>query len=105
MTSHPQPAGSDVPMAVLYLADLFHESDLAAAIEQGYVRVQTHPTLPLQIFNYTEKKQYEQAGGPVTMGCRGLIVDLAGRVLARPFAKFFNHGDAHAGELDLSAPV
>ncbi|MEU4224371.1 RNA ligase [Nonomuraea sp. NPDC026600] len=89
----------------VYLDDLFDVLDLEAAVEAGYVRVQVHPVEPLRIFNYTERCVYEQVWTPVTLACRGLIVDEHGAVLARPFAKFFNHGDPMAGELDLSAPA
>ena len=72
----------------------------------GYVRVQEHPTLPLRIYNYTEKAQFESIWNAVTLSCRGLIVDAATRtVLARPFAKFFNHGQSGAPALALDGPV
>jgi RNA ligase len=75
-------------------------------INTGYVRVQRHPTLPMSIYNYTEKAQFENVWNAVTLTCRGLIVDDATRmVLARPFAKFFNHGQPGAPALDLDEPV
>ncbi|MEU6261840.1 RNA ligase [Saccharopolyspora shandongensis] len=37
--------------------------------------------------------------------CRGLIVDRDDRLVARPWAKFFNHNQSEAGALDLDAPV
>ena len=75
-------------------------------IATGYVRVQRHPTLPLSIYNYTEKAQFENVWNEATLTCRGLIVDDAtGTVLARPFAKFFNHGQPGAPALDLDEPV
>lgn len=89
----------------LHIADLFDLEYLDKAVEQGFVRVQTHPTEPLVIYNYTEKAQYEREWNAVTMGCRGLIVGTDGYVVARPFQKFFNYGDPLVGELDLSAPA
>jgi len=56
----------------------------------GLVRSQTHPTLPLTIWNYTEKVQYESLWDEVTLATRGLVTDGSGRVVARPFRKFFN---------------
>jgi RNA ligase len=75
-------------------------------IAGGYVRVQRHPTVPLSIYNYTEKAQFENVWNDVTLTCRGLIVDDATRtVVARPFAKFFNHGQPGAPALGLDEPV
>jgi putative RNA ligase len=87
------------------LADLFALEDLDQALEEGLVRVQDHPRLPLRIFNYTERAQYAQAWTPVTLACRGLIVDANGAIVARPLPKFFNYGQANPPALDLDAPV
>jgi RNA ligase len=57
--------------------------------EQGLLYKQTHPTLPLTIWNYTEKVQYEGLWDEVTSMCRGLVTDEEG-IVARPFRKFFN---------------
>jgi putative RNA ligase len=93
----------DVPMPTL--ADIFDANALTAAIDDGYVRVQRHPTLPLQIFNYTEKAQYENVWDAVTLACRGLIAHADGTVIARPMSKFFNYGQTGAPALDASSPV
>ncbi|MFN2636825.1 MAG: RNA ligase [Gemmatimonadaceae bacterium] len=90
-------------MTTLHISDLFDLEYLDAAIKDGFIREQTHPTEPLRILNYTEKAQYGQEWNHVTLTCRGLIVDKGGNVVARPFAKFFNFGDPMAGELDASA--
>ncbi|WP_045742403.1 RNA ligase [Actinoplanes rectilineatus] len=87
------------------LHDVLDPAELAAAIDGGLVRVQRHPTLDLRIHNYTEACQYAAAWTPVTLACRGLIVDADGRVLARPFPKFFNHTEGHAPVLDPGAAV
>lgn len=87
------------------LGDLFDVGDLDAVVRDGLVRVQVHPLLPLRIFNYTERCQWERAWSPVTRQCRGLIADEHGGVLARPFAKFFNFGEHPEGALDLNAPA
>lgn len=76
------------------LADLMEPMELYEMISEGYVRKQTHPTLPyLFILNYTEKAQFERVWNDVTRQCRGLIVEESGRVVARPFDKFFNYGE------------
>ena len=60
--------------------------------EDGLLYKQTHPTLPLTIWNYTEKVQYEGLWDEVTLQCRGLITeDTTGKILIRPFRKFFNY--------------
>lgn len=60
--------------------------------DNGLLYKQTHPTLPLTIWNYTEKVQYEGLWDEVTVQCRGLITeDTTGKVLVRPFKKFFNY--------------
>ncbi len=41
----------------------------------------------------------------MTLACRGLIAGADGTVVARPFAKFFNHGQPGAPEVRLDAPV
>lgn len=58
--------------------------------EEGLVYKQIHPTLPLTIWNYSEKVQYEGLFDGVTLNARGLVTDSEGNVVARPFKKFFN---------------
>lgn len=85
----------------LFPADDFYETDGA-----GYIRVQDHPTLPLAIANYTEKAAYEGVWTPVTKTCRGLIYNLATwEIVARPWPKFMNYGQAGAPDIDLNTPV
>jgi RNA ligase len=88
------------------LHDLFTPADLAAALTDGLIREQTHPREPLAILNYTERAAYSHAWNPVTLACRGLVYHReTGQVLARPFGKFFNHGQAGAATIELTAPV
>src|SRR3954469_17993310 len=89
----------------LYIDQLCDPALLADMVGGGYIRTQNHPSLPLLIHNYTEKAQYENVWNAATLACRGLVVSRDGRVLARPFAKFFNHGQPGAPELDLDGPV
>ncbi len=60
--------------------------------ENGLLSKQSHPSLPLTIWNYTDKVQYDGVWDDVTLQCRGLITEnLTGNVLVRPFNKFFNY--------------
>ena len=88
------------------LTDILDATALTDALAAGHVRIQRHPGQPLSIYNYTEACTYGQFWTPVTTTCRGLIVDdRTGTVLARPFAKFFNHNQPEAPTLRLDAPV
>jgi hypothetical protein len=60
--------------------------------KDGWLIKQTHPTLPLTIWNYSQTTQYEGKWDEVTTMCRGLITDdTNGKILVRPFPKFFNY--------------
>lgn len=74
--------------------------------ERGLITKQSHPTLPLTIWNYTEKVQYENLWDEVTLRCRGLITDnKAGKIIVQPFPKFFNYEELIAKRIqDLSIP-
>ena len=58
--------------------------------EDGWLIKQTHPTLPLTIWNYSQTTQYEGKWDEITLQCRGLVTDDMGNICARPFKKFFN---------------
>ena len=58
--------------------------------EEGLVYKQVHPTLPLTIWNYSEKVQYDNLWDDITLQTRGLVTDNNGKIVARPFKKFFN---------------
>jgi RNA ligase len=91
---------------VVTLTDLFPAGALQAALDAGLVRAQTHPTLPLTIYNYSEKCAYEGTWSQTTLTCRGLIAHGAtGEIVARPYVKFFNHGQAAAPLIPLDTPV
>jgi len=63
-----------------------------------YVNMRKHPEEDLLIFNYTPKTQYNRKWTPETLSARGLITDLEGNIVARPFPKFFNLRE-HEGPL------
>ena len=66
-----------------------------------YVRSSPHRDLPLLVWNYTPKTQYENKFGefPILRRCRGLITDLEGNIVAGGFAKFFNYEEHHISEI------
>lgn len=64
--------------------------------EAGWVKSQSHPSLPLTIWNYTPQTTYERKWDDVTMLCRGLVTDDQGYIVAHPFKKFFNYGELKA---------
>jgi T4 RnlA family RNA ligase len=58
---------------------------------EGWLIKQTHPELPLTIWNYSQSTQYAGAWDEVTLMARGLVTDnKTGEIVARPFKKFFN---------------
>jgi RNA ligase len=59
-------------------------------VDSGLVTSSAHPRLPLVILTYGRKCVFDQAWDEVTSRCRGLVVDLEGNVIARPFEKFHN---------------
>lgn len=72
--------------------------------KEGFLTCRLHPYLPLKIYNYTPKVQFEKHWTPETMMCRGLIVDLTDEIVARPFPKFFNWSE-YTGKLPDSDVV
>ncbi len=63
---------------------------------QRLISIQQHPAFPLLIHNYTQSCQFEKAWNDLTVMCRGLITDLDGLIVARPFRKFFNLAEHNA---------
>jgi RNA ligase len=60
-------------------------------VERGLVEEARHKTLPLSIYNYSRECQFAGNWDEVTLMCRGLIMDDAGRIIGRGFDKFFNY--------------
>lgn len=88
------------------LASLFDEAELQHALAERLIVARKHPSRDLTILNYTERCQYEKGlWSPATLACRGLIHDSTGRIVARPFRKFFNHGQSEAAAFDVSVRV
>jgi RNA ligase len=66
---------------------------LAHHLKAKNVRQQFHPRLPLRVLNYSQLAQYGSTWDSCTKQCRGLVVDDAGEVVARPWPKFFSLAD------------
>lgn len=65
-------------------------------VANGVINTQKHPRLPLTIYNYSARCQYERLWDDVTLACRGVVM-CGDEIVARPFRKFFNDtelGDA-----------
>lgn len=88
------------------LFDLVAEADFRAAVEAKLITIRDDGA-GLRILNYSDAAMYTPGAweSAAVRQCRGLIVDDQWRIVARPWAKFFNHGQAEAGDLDMTAPV
>mgnify|MGYP000989403439 CR=1 FL=1 len=71
------------------LSKTFFEK-LPSYVTDGLVATSHHSGGKLSIYNYTPKVQFERLWDDITRACRGLILDDAGNIVARPFQKFFN---------------
>ncbi len=104
------PARADSALAVPWspsgrphLGSIVDESLLADAIDRGLVSVR--PDGSLRILNYTPRATYDRAWNQATLMCRGLIVDEADRIVARPFPKFFGPAEPDAPPVPESRPM
>lgn len=67
--------------------------------QDGLLQKQSHPTKDLYIWNYSPKVQYESLWDDITMQCRGLVTNSEGKIIARPFKKFFNYEEHKPEEI------
>ena len=79
------------------LRDVCDPALVDEAIGGGLVSVQTDGRL--RILNYTAKATYSRHWNEATVACRGLILDDADRVVARPFPKFFGPSEPDAPDV------
>ena len=70
-----------------------------------YITERKHPTLGLLIWNYSPRCQFAKAWDEYTKMARGLITDLEGNIIARPFGKFFNLGETEESKLYPEKPI
>ncbi|MCK4668288.1 hypothetical protein KAU33_16165 [Candidatus Dependentiae bacterium] len=68
-------------------------AEIEARVKLKTIKAVKHPTLPITIYNYTTKTQYEKLWDEYTINCRGLIIDDERNIVARPFSKIFNYGE------------
>jgi RNA ligase len=68
-------------------------------IEKGLLEKNSHPTLPIDIYNYSRECQFSQAWDEITLNMRGTVLDHEGNVVARAFPKFFNMEEHKPGEI------
>lgn len=81
------------------LTDLAPQSLWDQMVAEKMIAVQTHPTLPLAIYNYTQQVQFGRVWNAATLAARGLIADSDGNVVSKPFGKFFNYGELTESDL------
>ena len=77
-----------------HLRDVCDPALVDEAIGAGLVSVQADGRL--RILNYTAKATYSRHWNEATIACRGLILDDADGVVARPFPKFFGPSEPDA---------
>lgn len=79
------------------MSNLFNK--IKEYVNAGWVLEQKHPTEELYIYNYSKSCTLENKWDEVTMSCRGLILNKAGEIIARPFKKFFNYHELDPAEI------
>lgn len=72
-------------------------------VADGVVLCREHPTLPLQIYNYSPRVQYEKLWDEIIVQCRGLVCH-GETIVARPFRKFFNDTEHSESEIPWHLP-
>jgi len=61
-----------------------------------------HPDYNIWILNYSPKVQSKKFWDEYTLSSRGLIIDIDGNILARPFRKFKNLEEYDPSEIDMT---
>ena len=61
-----------------------------------------HPDYDIWILNYSPKVQSKKFWDEYTLSSRGLIIDIDGNILARPFQKFKNLEEYDPSEIDMT---
>ena len=72
------------------IEEIMDKKLLDEMIEKKYVNVQKHPFANLWLLNYSKSCQIDHVWNEVTTKCRGLIIDMFGNIVSRPFEKFYN---------------
>lgn len=99
----PRPTAAAPPADQLATVRLALRDGLERVMEEHRVSLRSHGEFPalVQLFYSVEAA----TTSPVATECRGLILDATDgyRVVAFPFARFFNHGEPQAAALDWSS--
>lgn len=85
------------------LCDLVNQRLLDSCVAGKLVKVNERNGL--RIYNYRPKAVYSGNWNDATLLCRGLVTDTDGKVLARPFKKFFGLAEPHAPPVPADAPM
>jgi len=87
----------------LFIHEYLDVEKLKSHVEAGLVDKREHKTLPLVIYCYSRKAMQDDLWDDVTTRTRGLIVEsTSGRIIARPWEKFFNISTTYRPETWLS---
>lgn len=92
----------------MHLYDLVDVDEMTWLNDNGYLNETSHPTEQLSILNYSKRAVPGAECWKVESlhYCRGLIYNTAtGEIVARPFKKFWNHGEPGAAEIPLDTKV
>ncbi|OCA80572.1 hypothetical protein BBH99_00270 [Chryseobacterium contaminans] len=76
-------------------------NELELLLSLGYIYKVKHPIFPLWLYNITRKCKLYKNWNYTTLSCRGLILDDSGKIIARPFKKFFEKKDIYPEILDV----
>jgi RNA ligase len=77
-------------------------SKLQCYLDNNLIISQKHPNYDIWILNYSPKAQYAKYWDEYTLSCRGLVIDIDGNILARPFKKFFNWREHDIKDVQLN---
>lgn len=75
-----------------YLSNILPELNIL--LSEKLIKKGSHKTLPLNIYNYTSNTSFRNKWTPLSILCRGLVVDRnTGRIISKPMTKFFNRNE------------
>lgn len=71
-------------------------------IEKNLIIANKHPEYDIWILSYSPKAFSKQIWDEYTTTCNSLVIDIDGRILARPFKKFINYEDVDSSEINMA---
>lgn len=71
------------------------------AVKQDRITKTEHSSLDLMLLKYSHNTYYNWDWDPISVFCRGLVVNENGTIIARPFYKFFNHNKLRESGVSL----